>query len=96
MAQTRLNGPMAPGSAIEIRGLRATFKRRGKEFHAVKAPWLCMAKRQLFALLGPNGAGKTTIINMLTGFLPPSSGNAYVKKKIRELCARFDLIAFRI
>lgn len=77
LVQSRLNGPMAADSAIEIRGLRATFKRRGKDFHAVKAPWLSFAKRQLFALLGPNGAGKTTIINMLTGFLPASAGNAY-------------------
>ncbi len=26
------------------------------------------------ALIGPNGAGKTTFVNMLTGALPPSSG----------------------
>jgi ABC-type branched-subunit amino acid transport system ATPase component len=26
------------------------------------------------ALIGPNGAGKTTLINLLTGFLQPSSG----------------------
>ncbi len=25
-------------------------------------------------LLGPNGAGKSTLINMMGGFLPPSSG----------------------
>jgi ATP-binding cassette, subfamily A (ABC1), member 3 len=76
LAQVRQNQPMAPTSAIEIRGLRATFTRGGKAFHAVKCPWYSVEKRQLFALLGPNGAGKTTTINMLTGFLPPTDGNA--------------------
>ena len=76
LSQERLNQPMAGSSAIEIRGLRATFSRGGKVFHAVKCPWYTVQKRQLFALLGPNGAGKTTTINMLTGFLPPTDGNA--------------------
>ena len=30
---------------------------------------------QLHAVIGPNGAGKSTLINMLSGDLPPSSGN---------------------
>ncbi len=76
LAQARRNRPMGDSSAIEIRGLRATFKRGGRAFHAVKCPWYRVGRRQLFALLGPNGAGKTTIINMLTGFLPPTGGNA--------------------
>ena len=76
LAQSRQNQPMDKSSAIEIRGLKAAFKRGGKEFCAVKGPWFCIGKRELFALLGPNGAGKTTTINMLTGSLPPTDGNA--------------------
>ncbi len=28
----------------------------------------------LFAVIGPNGAGKTTLFNMISGFMPPTSG----------------------
>ncbi len=35
---------------------------------------LTLERGKLHALLGPNGAGKSTCINMLSGDLPPSSG----------------------
>jgi len=35
-----------------------------------------MYEGEIFALLGHNGAGKTTTINMITGLLMPSGGNA--------------------
>ena len=35
---------------------------------------LAVPERSLFAIIGPNGAGKTTFFNMLSGFLPPTSG----------------------
>ena len=33
-----------------------------------------MERGQITSLIGPNGAGKTTVINMLTGFYTPDSG----------------------
>ena len=33
---------------------------------------------EILGLLGPNGAGKTTTMKILTAFLPPTKGNAYV------------------
>ncbi|MCD6496964.1 MAG: ATP-binding cassette domain-containing protein [Deltaproteobacteria bacterium] len=35
-------------------------------------------KGQVVGFLGPNGAGKTTTLKMLTCFLPPTSGDAWV------------------
>lgn len=35
-------------------------------------------KGQIVGLLGQNGAGKTTTLNMLTGYLPPTSGQVLV------------------
>ena len=34
----------------------------------------CVHAGEIVGLIGPNGAGKTTAFNLITGFLPPSSG----------------------
>ncbi len=47
-------------------------------FHAVSGVDLSVGQGTLHALVGPNGAGKTTMFNMLTGFLPPSSGKVMI------------------
>ncbi|MDP1693660.1 MAG: ABC transporter ATP-binding protein [Burkholderiaceae bacterium] len=31
-------------------------------------------RHQFLGVIGPNGAGKTTLLNLITGYLPPSSG----------------------
>lgn len=36
---------------------------------------------EIIAVLGPNGAGKSTLMNMITGFLAPSSGEIFVLEK---------------
>src|SRR6202166_164437 len=35
-------------------------------------------KGEIIGLLGPNGSGKTTIMRILTGFFPPTSGQAFI------------------
>jgi branched-chain amino acid transport system ATP-binding protein len=55
---------------LETRGLTKEFK----GFVAVSNVSLRVKRGSIHALIGPNGAGKTTCFNLLTKFLPPSSG----------------------
>jgi len=45
-------------------------------FKAVDSLSLSIKQNEVFCLLGHNGAGKTTVLNMITGMIKPSSGNA--------------------
>jgi len=36
-----------------------------------------MDEGELRAIIGPNGAGKTTFFNLITGFVPPTSGDVW-------------------
>ncbi len=36
---------------------------------------------EVIAILGPNGAGKSTLMNMISGFIAPSSGKIFVLEK---------------
>ncbi len=56
--------------ALATRGLSKTFG----SFAANSDINLAIEAGARHALIGPNGAGKTTLINLLTGYLRPSSG----------------------
>ena len=64
---------------------------------------LGIPKNQCFGLLGINGAGKTTTFSMLTGDIPPTSGEAFIagydlRTNIRKIqqrigyCPQFDAL----
>lgn len=55
---------------LEARGLVKEFG----GFAAVRGVDLSIRRGTIHALIGPNGAGKTTVFNLLTKFLPPTSG----------------------
>jgi ABC-type multidrug transport system ATPase subunit len=48
------------------------------DFKAVNNLTFSIKQDEIFTILGHNGAGKTTAINMLTGMLKPSGGEATV------------------
>lgn len=67
------------GACIRIEGLTKEYRiYGGKKFKAVDNLDLEIERGEIFGLLGPNGAGKTTTLNMLLGFVFPTSGKAWV------------------
>lgn len=59
---------------IEARGLSKFYG----EFAATRDVSFTVPQGQVCAFLGPNGAGKSTTMKMLTGFLAPSKGQAFL------------------
>mgnify|MGYP001596708880 FL=1 len=63
------------GIALDIQDLR-------KHFGGVRAVDGCSFKvprGKISGLIGPNGSGKTTTFNLLTGVIPPDSGDVFYK-----------------
>jgi branched-chain amino acid transport system permease protein len=58
------------GASLELRSISRAFG----GVKAVRDASFKVEAGTIHALIGPNGAGKTTIINIITGFYQPSSG----------------------
>ncbi|MCI0537185.1 MAG: ABC transporter ATP-binding protein [Verrucomicrobiales bacterium] len=66
---------------VKIDNLRVEYRPTGRERTAnvaVDGLNLTVQPGEVFGFLGPNGAGKTTTMNVLLGFLRPTSGAAYI------------------
>lgn len=64
-------------NALKIENLCKNFG----ELSAVKGISFKAQIGEIIAILGPNGAGKSTLMNMISGFLSPSSGTIEVLEK---------------
>lgn len=60
-----------PDIVLDARELSKSFG----GIRAVQGVNLKIHRGTIHALIGPNGAGKTTVFNLLTKFLPPTSGS---------------------
>ena len=59
---------------IEVKNL---VKQYGS-FLAVDHLDFTIERGSIYGFLGPNGAGKSTTMNMITGYLPPTSGTVLI------------------
>ncbi|OMI38670.1 ABC transporter ATP-binding protein [Streptomyces sparsogenes] len=62
------------GAAIELRGLTKAYGTS----QAVRGVDLTIEPGEFMTFLGPSGSGKTTTLNMIAGFVPPTSGEILV------------------
>ncbi len=69
--------------SIRVENLVKTY---GKQ-NAVNDITFNINSGEIVGFLGPNGAGKTTTMKILTCFIPPSSGRAYINNMDVELKA---------
>jgi branched-chain amino acid transport system ATP-binding protein len=58
-------------AVLEVKNLNKSFG----GLQAVLNVSLSIQEKEMSAIIGPNGAGKTTLFNLISGFIPPSSGS---------------------
>jgi branched-chain amino acid transport system ATP-binding protein len=64
---------------LETTGLTKAFK----GLVALQGHSVCVNASELIGVIGPNGSGKSTLFNVISGFLPPTSGT--VKLEGRDI-----------
>lgn len=72
--------PSLPVNAIEVRGLKKTYKgsKKSPAKTALRGVDLTVKRGSMFGLLGPNGAGKSTLINIIAGVVNKSEGSVKI------------------
>jgi ABC-2 type transport system ATP-binding protein len=84
-------------NAIEVAGLRRTFRVRRTVVTAVDGIDFTVTAGEMVGYIGPNGAGKSTTIKMLTGILVPTAGRIRVAglepaRRRTELARRIGVV----
>ena len=105
--ETRVNALNKNDMPVKIVGLRKIFQQASPPKVAVDGITFAIDYDEVFSLLGPNGAGKTTSIQILSGLIKATSGNAFIGgfdvtdhgnenirnvRRITGLCPQFDVV----
>lgn len=68
-------------SEIHISNIYKSYDERGTEIRALADVSLDVENHEIVSLVGPSGCGKTTIINLVAGFMQPTSGRILIDNR---------------
>jgi NitT/TauT family transport system ATP-binding protein len=75
----------APGDDagyVQLRGVAKTYRRGGRETHALASIDLAIREGEFCAIVGPSGCGKSTLLRIVAGLHLASEGEARVAGRI--------------
>jgi len=59
---------------VELRGVAKTYRRNGRDTHALERVELAIRESEFLAIVGPSGCGKSTLLRLVAGLLSATSG----------------------
>ncbi len=78
ITRSKLLGQQTHNEPLLVKNVSKVFKKENKPFFAVDNLTFGVWPTECFGLLGLNGAGKTTTLQILTGQVNSTRGEAYV------------------
>ena len=79
---------------IKLRGVSKTYRSRDGDVPSLQPLDFNINEGEFFVVVGPSGCGKSTLLKMISGLLPPSSGEILVEgNRIRSLAQGANQIA---
>lgn len=80
-------------SYISIRNLSKYYESRSGRIEAVESISMNVSGNETVCVVGPSGCGKSTIINIVAGFIMPSSGKVLIDgKPVNETSGRCGVV----
>ncbi len=67
---------------IQAKNLHHTFKDKTKNTAVLKDVNFNIEKNEFISIIGPSGCGKTTLINILAGYIKPTTGEIKINNQI--------------
>src|SRR5256885_13197034 len=77
------------GDLIRMDGITKSYG----SVQALRGVDLIVREKEIVGLLGDNGAGKSTLIKILSGAIPPTSGEIYIRGRKIAIRSTTDAIA---